>query len=449
MLSKFVYYSKIDNNYYAIYNSLIMDVLYVSEMELNHILNNKVKEYDLIQILFKSGIYINSSNKDFDALNLLKNFNEEKKGVIDIMYLILTNNCNLKCKYCFLENNPNNSHHCERMVFSTAKNAIDKFFEYLQNTNQNKASIIFYGGEPLLEKELFKNSILYCLNLPIDWNLSIITNGTLLDKDTIEFCKKNNITIGLSIDGPQNIHDKNRLFKTSNLPTYDLCLKSKKMLDEKNINYGLSMVVSEDFLSEKESVLKWIFNNHKGDIFYNLLHYSDIDTFNNDYAYKAVQYLIDSFERSEKNNFQIKEGRIQRQIDSISKQKFVFSDCGAVGCHQFTVLPSGMVTICHGDSVNKKHWIKSIQEIDLLNLSNTDEGNFWSNISTLEDDECLACPAIFICGGGCPHQSENVNNLRGKKEGNYCIYVKEVLKWLLKRGLTQTLSKSNTEEEIV
>lgn len=439
MLSKFVHYSKINNNYYAIYNSLIMDILYVSEVELNCIINNKVEDDELNQILIKSGIYVDSQNKDIEAVNLLKTYVEEKKEIIDIMYLILTNNCNLKCKYCFLENNPNNSHNCSRMTFDIAKIAIDKFFDYLNNTNQKKASIIFYGGEPFLEKELFKKSVLYCLKLPINWNLSIITNGTLLDENIIDFCKENNITIGLSIDGPKNIHDKNRLFKVSNLPTYDLCLKSKELLDKKNVNYGLSMVVSEDFLSEKDDVLKWLFKNHSGDIFYNLLHYNDQDSFNSNYAYKAAQYLIDSFELSEKNNFQIKEGRLQRQIDSISKQKFVFSDCGAVGCHQFSVLPSGMVTICHGDSVNQNHWIKSIEDLDLLSLSNTDEGKFWVNISTLNDEECLSCPAIFICGGGCPHQSENVNNSREKKESNYCIYIKEVLKWFLRRGLNKSL----------
>ena len=442
MLSNQVKVIKIEDNCNAIYNNLLLEIIYVTDLELKDILDERVKDKDTLDLLYENGIYIKDEVIDKKALDALKENLEQKNGLLDIMYLILTNNCNLACRYCFLDNNPNNEHAIAKtMTKDIAFKAIDKFANYLKDNYMNSGTIIFYGGEPFIEKELFFECVRYARKYDIKWLYSVITNGTLVDDEIIEFCKEYDINIGLSLDGPQDIHDKNRVYRLNEKPTYGKCMETKSKLDRNNNSYGLSMVASDEFINDFEKVTKWLESNHEGDIYYNLMHFSEYKESNKEYAYKVADFLIKTYEYVEKNNLLFSEGRLQRQIDSFIGNKFVFSDCGAVGCHQVAVLPSGNLTICHGDSVDSKHWIGNIDTIKFEDIKNTKEGRDFKNYATLYDNKYIDCEAIYICGGGCPHQSGNICNSRFERDENFCIYVKEVLKWLLKRGYKYSINK--------
>lgn len=433
-LSKFYHSQKIRDDVFAIYNSLLMDVLYVNNNELYDIENCSLSNIEMVTALKSSGIIIDDENTDKAALDILKKQCESTAGIVDILYLITTQKCNLKCSYCFLENNPNRNQSQSCMSLECSKKSIQNFANLILSEGRNKGTIIFYGGEPLLNKDLFYDSITFALELPVNWDFSIITNGTLLDESTVLFCKQHNITVGLSIDGPKDIHDRNRKYRGGEKSSYEECMISKKLLEKHQCHYGLSMTLSQDVIDHKNEVLKWLFKNHHGDVFFNLLHFTSGEEFDETYIKDATQFMIDFYNMSENNDFVIHEGRIQRQIDSFISQKFVFSDCGAVGCHQITVLPDGNLCICHGDSVNKDLFLGNIDTVNFSDVSRSEQGRKWASYSTLNDDECLECSAIFICGRGCPQHAENVFGDRGIKEPNYCQYVKDILCWLLSRG---------------
>ena len=117
--------------------------------------------------------------------------------------LHLTNRCNLKCKYCFVAPG------LERMTREVAYQAVKLCME------KNKISgLLFYGGEPLLEKELIYNIVAHTQEINKDTGFNffykITTNGTLLDEEFLKFSKKINMSIGFSHDGPAQ--NDNRLF---------------------------------------------------------------------------------------------------------------------------------------------------------------------------------------------------------------------------------------------
>ena len=117
--------------------------------------------------------------------------------------LNLTNQCNLRCDYCFVNQS------ADRMSLDTAKAAVSLVHNNLlrkrelDNTPDLKGVINFFGGEPLLEY----NSIIVPLTIwieetyPNDFNLGITTNGTLLTKERIDFLYDHNIIPLLSMDG--------------------------------------------------------------------------------------------------------------------------------------------------------------------------------------------------------------------------------------------------------
>jgi len=109
--------------------------------------------------------------------------------------LHLTNKCNLICKYCFV------SHGVERMSREVAFAAVDFCMQ-----NENMSGLLFYGGEPLLERQLIYDTVNYTKSigkkLKHAFNYKMTTNGVLLDEEFLKFAKGINLAIGFSHDGP-------------------------------------------------------------------------------------------------------------------------------------------------------------------------------------------------------------------------------------------------------
>jgi len=122
--------------------------------------------------------------------------------------LMLTEDCNQRCDYCFVEGkNPSNP-----MDRETAKKAIDLLFNLSRNKPDLK--ILFFGGEPMLAFELIREIVLYVEQKQAESGKKIsfdmTTNGTLFDEDSISFLAEHRVKYLLSIDGDQETHDLHR-----------------------------------------------------------------------------------------------------------------------------------------------------------------------------------------------------------------------------------------------
>lgn len=122
--------------------------------------------------------------------------------------LALAETCNLACKYCYCET-------CRDMPRKglmsreTAQKAIDWLFEV--SGNAKNLALTLFGGEPLLNKEVFQFAIDYSSELGRKAGktvrYSMTTNGTLLDDMVIGYIKRYNFGLMVSLDGPPDIHN--------------------------------------------------------------------------------------------------------------------------------------------------------------------------------------------------------------------------------------------------
>ena len=170
--------------------------------------------------------------------------------------LQLTQGCNLRCKYCVYSEEANThqrSHSAKHMDWDMAKKAID--FLYDHSIDSQDVAIGFYGGEPLLEFSLIKHCVEYAKQLFDGKKLlfTITTNGTLLTDEIIKFLDQENIQVMVSLDGPKEIHDKNRVFAGSSEGSFDTIVKNlervkgfaPKLYDE--LQFSMVMDPSNDF----------------------------------------------------------------------------------------------------------------------------------------------------------------------------------------------------------
>lgn len=184
------------------------------------------------------------------------------KSVKNIIFIV-TKDCQLACKYCYLVGKNSN----EKMTWEIGKQTIDYI---LNEFSQSKGIILdFIGGEPFLEIELIDSICDYfkveaykrelaCFN---NYRFNVSTNGINYNSPKVQefICKnKKHVSIGITIDGTKRKHDLNRIWKGTNKErgSYDDVVKNIPLWLEQIPNAETKVTISSaDIPYIKESVL--------------------------------------------------------------------------------------------------------------------------------------------------------------------------------------------------
>ena len=198
----------------AIYNETNRTLDNIDEIKRSHLLNN--------------GFIIDSDDTDNDILKSCRK--EIKEPYISTVYFFLTKNCNLACKYCFEKQSEIKNSSEGVMSYDTFIQGLN-FFQRLIHLDEDRfeerKTIIFYGGEPFHNKKLLFSAITEIQKrkiagtLPEQTKLLVVTNGTLITDEDINFLKENDITITFSLDGDKNA-SKNRVFAEGKTLAWEL-----------------------------------------------------------------------------------------------------------------------------------------------------------------------------------------------------------------------------------
>ena len=148
--------------------------------------------------------------------------------------------CNLDCTYCFylskqkLRHGPGAGHMDDELL--------DRFVrDYIHSVTADEVVFSWQGGEPtLLGIEYFEKVVaLQRKHAKAGQRIEndLQTNGTLLDDDWATFLRQNNFLVGLSIDGPREIHDHFRVSKHAE-PTFDKVVAAAQMLRRHGVRYN-------------------------------------------------------------------------------------------------------------------------------------------------------------------------------------------------------------------
>lgn len=204
-----------------------------------------------------------------------KNDEGWQSGLAKVITFIVTKDCQLACKYCYLVGK-NTS---ERMSWPVAKLAIDYILSHSDEFPEKSVIWDFIGGEPFLEIDLIDKICDYLktemFRLNHHWfnsyRFSFSTNGINYDTEKVQkFIAKNreHISIGITIDGTKQKHDLNRIWKTKEMEqgivpraeeeqgSYDDVVRNIPLWREQFPNAGTKVTISSaDIKYIKESVL--------------------------------------------------------------------------------------------------------------------------------------------------------------------------------------------------
>ena len=176
---------------------------------------------------------------------------------------IVTKDCQLACKYCYLVGKNSN----ERMSFEVARQAVDYLLDNPGLFNERSVIYEFIGGEPFMEIDLidricdYIKEQMFVKNHPWfnSYRFSFSTNGINYHEPKVQrYIEKNksHLSVGITIDGTRAKHDMNRVYRSSGRGSYDDVVRNIPLWLSQFPGGGTKVTMSSpDLPYIKESVL--------------------------------------------------------------------------------------------------------------------------------------------------------------------------------------------------
>ncbi|MEG0408452.1 MAG: radical SAM protein [Cetobacterium sp.] len=310
---------------------------------------------------------------------------EINKGITPtICYLKITNKCNLNCYFCSQKDN-------NRYTDMTIK-VYKKLLHELKSNNVNE--IIFTGGEPLCNTNCLK---MIKMAYDMNFQLSLITNLTYDNLESIKDIFKYVNSVGVSLYGIGKVHD-NIVSKIGTFKKISLNLeKIKEYNNRLNINVNCTLVKENmqysilnelmSFCDDKEYSLNFARINFIG---------GSANSYTKDYIAdmnKVLEELVNM-------NIKINISNCIAPCILNEKIKFLSHGCGA-GLSFFSIESNGDVTIC----ASSKEVIGNISESKLRTIFKSNKIKEYKSLKWLPT-YCIVCKHSLYCRGGC-HAEKN------------------------------------------
>jgi len=442
-ISPFLHIIPTDENNVAFYNSLNLEVVFLKKDFIEALEQDGIFHADdeetkkALYSLKELGFLI---EKDSDGLDLFRGYSKALEDpTINILYLLLSDACNIRCRYCYFLANMPKGYKFSMMKEGTALAAIDMFARCVEKSvskGHNDQHIILYGGEPTLNKPVVIEALKHidvlkeCGRLPKNVSITINTNGILLDKEILNQCKKSGVTVAISIDGPKEIHDSMRVYPSGE-GTFDEVVESYRLAQEMGVKIGICVTVDRHNIHHMKEIVHWINKvlGAKG-LGFNILIENDPNEISDDksnYAEVIANNLIESFKIA--RDIGIYEDRMMRRVKNFVEKTPVLSDCGGCGL-QTVVSPDGKIGVCQAFCGQKEFFVS--ESLETFEPESHPFWKQWRKRSPFSNEVCRACIAFGNCGGGCPYNAYRISGDLNALDERFCVHAKTATEFLIR-----------------
>ena len=350
-----------------------------------------------------------------------------KRRAFNLLIKPIGSACNLRCRYCY---------YLDKSQLYGGKESLmnDELLEqvvrqYIEANDNDEISFCWHGGEPLLAGiDFYKKAIGFQHKYANEKTIcnSLQTNGTLITDEWAKFFKDNNFLIGVSIDGPREIHDAFRKDAGDN-SSWLATVRGIEKLYKSNVEYNTLGTVN--YYSENKGLEVYQFLKKCGSNYMQFLPVlehinrqtkriaSPTDE-NSELAPWSVnpmkfgQFMCDIFDYWVKNDV----GQTYVQLFDATLAKYVGSNPGI--CIFDETCGNNLVVEHNGDVYVCDHFV--YQNFMLGNLKQNTIREIADSTHCLEfglgkrnavSQECIQCRYLFACCGECPkHRFEGGKN---------------------------------------
>lgn len=318
--------------------------------------------------------------------------------------------CNLDCQYCYyLE-----KEHLYPDVdsFRMSDDILEEYIvQHIEASNGDVIRFSWHGGEPtILGVDYFRQIVaLQHRHGPPDRRIfnAIVTNGTLLDDEWCRFLAAEGFAVGLSLDGPSELHDRYRVTKGGK-PTHGQVMRAHRLLRRHRVPCDILCVVHDANVEYPERVYR--FFKEIGATYVGFLplveRRGDLPGGVGEHTVPAEAFgsflctIFDEWVRHDIGRVMVQIfDEAARPIRGLEHSLCIFRET----CGDIPVLEhSGDLFSCD-HFVDREHLLGNIQEIRLAEML---RGPAQLKFGTDKRDSlpryCLDCDVRSMCNGGCP-----------------------------------------------
>ncbi|MDT3672397.1 MAG: quinohemoprotein amine dehydrogenase maturation protein [Aromatoleum sp.] len=332
---------------------------------------------------------------------------EFERFPLTTVVLNVNTGCNLSCTYCYKEDLDKPSAG-RKMSFDTARDAVELVLR--ESPDEKRYTVVFFGGEPLSNLRLIKEVVAYCearfaaLGKQVDFVMT--TNATLLNDETIDWLAAHRFGLSISMDGPQAIHDRNRL-TVGGQGTYETVRrKAERLLSRYTARPVGARVTLTHGTTEIERIWDHLFNELGfAEVGFAPVTSGDIDTFN-----LTGDELVEVFEGLKRLGRRYLAAALEGRNIGFSNMHQLITDlheghkkalpCGA-GLKMLAVDHKGELNLCHRFTGSSLPTFGDVSG----GIKHRELGDFLAQRLDRSGTGCDTCRIRNLCSGGCYHES--------------------------------------------
>ncbi len=333
--------------------------------------------------------------------------------LIDTIVISVVPHCNLQCTYCQNEI-PLRDYHESAINLNLFKHIVSSYKDIASEEKDYPVlRFCFSGGEPLLAGQKFFEEIAAIQHTILDKNFRIKniiqTNGTLLSEKWCQLFRSLDFSVSVSIDGPPDIHNRQRRFKQSNNPSLLKVISGLECLKENGIPYGTLTVVTKNSLGQAERILDFLASMHpKGMAFLPCVDRGP--SLNSGEFGGFMVELFDAWVSLDNPTLPVREfHHILNGMLNLSHTK----DCQFAGdCpRHINVAPDGKVSACDQYIGKPEGYLGDLSTESLREILSSERYIKFRSRALDIPEECTQCRYLALCNGGCPYRREPKNTL--------------------------------------
>lgn len=328
----------------------------------------------------------------------------------------VTNDCNLRCRYCYGLDCDDYVAGGQNMDDATGRAVVD--FLFASAPPNGPVTFVFFGGEPLLNLDLIRKMVAYAEEKSeatgVAVSFSITTNGTLLNMEAIRFLNEKNFGVMVSVDGPAEMHDKMRVFKNGRGSSGRMFPKLEKFLSSRK-----GRASSRATISSTNTDLVAVAMHAKQLGFSKSVVGLETDIVKHDFKADLVEYRKQLVRLADfmVSSFVAGDPVLVEPFETVL-QSIVFETARKLPCaagrRYVAVSPEGQLYPCHRFMGNSEYLVG-----DVWSGLRADMVERFSTNSVWTKESCMKCVASRYCAGGCPHtQAVNAGGIENQDEDN-------------------------------
>jgi uncharacterized protein len=381
--------------------------------------------------LYKSEQYIT------DILNYISDNTQDKfvkdlewsDGGTMVLNLMISQDCNLKCAYCYADHGAYGREK-KLMNFDIAKKSIDTL---LKNVHDKR--IVFFGGEPFLNFSLMKELDSHLITTGINAKYTTVTNGTIMNEEIKNFINKNFFNLCISLDGTKDTNDQHRYGNVESV--HDCVLKTISMLEPRNYSISIKSVVTKRSLNDLKDNIEYINSLNIDSMAAEPVHYMphESDLFLSDadlakYIQEMIKINVDQIRKMANGEKVVFMSHIFDILWQIMTKTRKINMCSG-GRESITITADGDVYPCHMYIGVNEFMMGNVNDADFPGDRFKKIRDLFKKINIYNSSDCNSCWARFLCGGECAWLSDICNNDLSRPTEQRCALMKSILDALL------------------